>query len=194
MSEEAQRGEKSQGSGLTARQEYWLRLYQQYHEEVRRYFARRVTCSHDVDDLMQMVFLNVIAHRGDLQNPHAYLHAMARHQLSFYWRCRSRSVLMERVLFRGPEDSAEETGPCDRDSDPLHQLSHREMHRVIDARIDGLSPALREALRLRYVDGLPPRAAATRAGCSRAALKKRLARAKRLLLECFHTGGGRVDG
>ncbi len=192
MSEDAKRGEKSQGSGLTARQEYWLALYQQYHEEVRRYFARHVRCSHDVDDLMQMVFLNVITHCGNLQNPHAYLHAMAQHQLSFYWRCRDRSVLMARTLFRGPENSADETVFCDCDSDPLHQLSRQEIHRAISVMIDGLSPVLSEALRLRYVDGLQPRAAATRAGCSRAALKKRLARAKRSLLEYLRIGGGPV--
>ncbi len=113
MSDDEARGHKPQGSGLTARQEYWLRLYQQYHEEVRRYFARRVKCSHDADDLMQMVFLNLIAHEGDLQDPHAYLYAVARHQLFFYWRRRNRSVLMEQALFRGPENSADEAVSCD---------------------------------------------------------------------------------
>jgi RNA polymerase sigma-70 factor (ECF subfamily) len=192
MSDDEERRPKAQGPGLTARQEYWLGLYQQYHEEIRRYFARRVKCSHDADDLMQMVFLHLIAHRGDLQNPHAYLCAMARHQLSFYWRCRNRSVLTERALLPGNEDSADETVFLDCDSDPLRQLSRQEMYHAVDAMIDSLSPALSEALRLRYVDGLQPRAAATLAGCSRAALKKRLGRAKRSLLGCLRMGGGPV--
>jgi DNA-directed RNA polymerase specialized sigma24 family protein len=68
------------------------------------------------------------------------------------------------------------------------------MHRAISAMIDGLSPVLSEALRLRYVEGLQPSTAATKAGCSRAALKKRLERAKRLVLECFHAGRGWVGG
>lgn len=189
MSEDEARGPKPQESGFTARQEYWLRLYQQYHQEVRRYLARHVRGSQDVDDLMQMVFLNVIAHEGNLHNPHAYLRAVARHQLSFYWRWRKRSRLIGRVLLGGPENSADGMVFCDCDSDPLHQLSRQEMHRAISAMIGGLSPVLSEALRLRYVDGLQPGTAAIKAGCSRAALKKRLERAKRLLLECFHAGG-----
>jgi len=177
---------------LTARQEYWLGLYQQYHEEIRRYFAKRVKCSYVVDDLMQMVFLNLIAHRGDLENPHAYLYAVARHQLCFYWRCQNRTVLTEQAWSRQYGEPAAGAEPWDCDSDPLRQLSHQEMYSAVDSMIDALSPALSEALRLRYLDGLRPGTAATLAGCSRMALKKRLARAKRSLQECLRMTGGPV--
>ncbi len=188
MPDDEGRRREAQGPGLTQQQQYWLGLYKEYHEQIGRYLARRVQCSQDVDDLMQMVFLNLIAHRGDVENPHAYLYAVARHQLSAYWRDKNRSLLVERVLSRCGEDSAGEAAYCDCDSDPLRQLSRQETSSTVDAMIDSLSPALSEALRLRYVDGLPPSAAATRAGCSCITLKKRLERAKRSLLQCLQMG------
>jgi RNA polymerase sigma factor (sigma-70 family) len=194
MGDDEERRQASQGSGLTARQEYWLRFYKQYHQDVRRYFARHVKCSHDVDDLIQTVFLNLLAHRGGMQNPHAYLCAAARHQLCSYWRARSRHSLAERVLSRVPDDPACAAELCDRDSDPLHQLGLGEMHQTVAAMIAGLSPALSEALRLRYIDGLKLDAAAACAGCSCFALKKRLARAKRSLGVILRSEGGAWDG
>jgi DNA-directed RNA polymerase specialized sigma24 family protein len=88
MSEVEARGEKSQGSGLTARQEYWLGLYRQNQELLRRYFTRHVSSNDDAEALMQTVLLHLIACQGHLENPHAYLSAVARHQLRVYWRRR----------------------------------------------------------------------------------------------------------
>jgi DNA-directed RNA polymerase specialized sigma24 family protein len=70
---------------LTARQEYCLPLYQQHHEEIGRPIARSVRPPFDVDDLMQTVSLKVLAHAGGPENSRAYLFAVARHQVCFYW-------------------------------------------------------------------------------------------------------------
>jgi RNA polymerase sigma factor (sigma-70 family) len=134
---------------------------------------------------MQTVFLNLMVRGGDVQNPRAYLFAVARHELSFYWRRRKRSMLVARIVSDGEGDDDAGAELRDWASDPLIQLSQREMYTTVDSLIDGLSPALNEALRLRYFDGLRLKVAAARAGCSCIALKKRLERAKLSLSECL---------
>jgi RNA polymerase sigma factor (sigma-70 family) len=189
MADDEARRPEPEGAGLRARQEYWRELYEQHHEAIRRYFARHVRHPHDVDDLMQTVFLNLIARGGDLQNPRAYLFAVARHQLSLYWRHRRRSVLVEQIISGGEGEGAAGAGHYDYESDPLEQIGRRETQTVMALMIGSLSAALKDALRVRYIDGLRLNAAATHVGCSRMALKKRLQRAKQSLLESLKVGG-----
>jgi len=188
MSEEELRRQESQGCGSTTRQEYWLELYREHHKVIRRYFARHVRRRHDVDDLTQTVFLNVIARGGTVQNPRAYLLVAARHQLSCYWQRRRRSVLLAHTV-TGGEGTAGGIEPCGREGDPLRQLSERETRTTVHSLIDSLTPALSEALRLRYVQGLCLKMAAACAGCSCVALEKRLERARHLLLARWQRGG-----
>jgi DNA-directed RNA polymerase specialized sigma24 family protein len=92
MSEEKRSRRGAQGAGPTARQQYWMEFYKKYHEEVACYFARHVRCPQDVEDLVQMVFLRLMGHRGDLRNPRGYLHIVARHQLYAHWRRKKTSL------------------------------------------------------------------------------------------------------
>ena len=63
----------AQGPGPTAQQKYRMQLYQDHYEQVRRYFARHVECPQDVDDLVQTVFLNLMANTGAMRNPRRYV-------------------------------------------------------------------------------------------------------------------------
>ncbi len=172
---------EAQGSGPTAQQQYWMEFYKEYHQEVAHYFSRHVKCPQDVEDLVQTVFLHLLAHHGDLRNPRGYVHIVARHQLYAYWRRKRVSLSAVPLASGAGEDYVASVMDGDWDSDPLEQLSSREMQEVIASLITCLSPVLAEALRLRFVHGLPLEEAAVRAGCSREALKKRLLRAKQSL-------------
>jgi RNA polymerase sigma factor (sigma-70 family) len=172
---------EAQGPGPTAQQQYWMEFYQEYHEEVACYFARHVKCPQDVEDLVQMVFLRLMGHRGDLRNPRGYVHIVARHQLYAYWRRKKTSLPVASKASLPSEDYVASVMEADWDSDPLEQLSSREMQEVMASLMTCLSPVLAEALQLRFVHGLPLDEAAVRAGCSREALKKRLLRAKQSL-------------
>ena len=77
--------------------EYRVGLYQECYDQVQGYFARRVKCPDDVEDLVQEVFVNLIAHKASLLDPPVYVRAVARHQLSLYWRQKSRSLVIERI-------------------------------------------------------------------------------------------------
>ncbi len=57
----------------------------------------------------------------------------------------------------------------------------RERRRVLTRSIDGLSPEMQSAVRLRYMQGLSTREAAQRCGVSENTLKARLRRARRRL-------------
>jgi RNA polymerase sigma factor (sigma-70 family) len=193
MAEEGCGREDGPDFARTARREFWLGLYQQYYEDLRRYLTRQVKCPHDVDDLLQAVFLNLIAHEGPVQNPHAYLFAVARHQVFCHWRWKRRRVLAAQILSSGGGPASAGVGSYDRESDPLRQAGRTETRAAVAAMVADLSPALRDAVRLRYVDGLGLPEAAARAGCSRVALKKRLERAKQFLATlCRPKGIGRA--
>lgn len=158
-------------------------LYETYHQQVRGYFAKRVRCPHDVDDLVQNVFTSLMAHRGRMLNPQVYVHFVVRHQLSAYWRKRRRPPTLQ-VLHDGREEY--EGIVCrDADSDPVNYLSSREAARTVHSTISRLSPLLAEALRLRLLNGLALSEAATKAGCSLPTLKKRLQRARQSFMELY---------
>jgi len=161
---------------------YWAGIYERYHQEVRACFAGRVKCPHDVDDLVQDVFTSVIMQGNALRNPEAYVHMAARHQLWSYWRRgRKTDLMVERMALVCRDERQMCSSRGDPDSDPLGRLERMEMLRMVNAMMNRLSPARAEALRLRFIEGLPSAEAAAHAGCSRGALKKRLARARRFL-------------
>lgn len=159
----------------------WAQLYEECHEQVRRYFAHHVKCPHDVEDLVQSVFTSLIVHRVCPRHRRAYLRAVARHQLCSYCRRRGRSIVVERVVSLHGYDRLAEEFCSDWESDPLHQLARQETRRTVTVMMSRLSPALAEVLRLRFVDGLRPREMVQRTGCSRETLKKRLFRARQAL-------------
>jgi len=101
--------------------EYRVGLYQECYDQVQGYFARRVKCPDDVEDLVQEVFVNLIAHKASLLDPPVYVRAVVRHQLSLYWRQKSRSLVIERLASICDGDLVANAADCDPDSDPLEQ-------------------------------------------------------------------------
>ncbi len=158
----------------------WGKLYEQCHDKVKRYLARRVKCPHDADDLVQDVFVSLITRGGRLKHPEVYLYTAVRHRLCFYWRQKDVNIDLKALLYG--DQSPGRRSWCDYGSDPASQLSKKEMRQAVLSMVRRLPPASSEALRLRFIEGLPPRQAAAQAGCSYEALKKRLAYARRSLV------------
>jgi RNA polymerase sigma factor (sigma-70 family) len=169
---------------------YWAAVYLEYYEEVRRYFLRRVRCPQDAEDLAQSVFVRLIASNCSPQYPHMYVWTAARNLLCSYLQWKKRNLHAGQTI----SDSNDALDPNmvrhDWESDPLEQLSKREVEAVVSSRMRRLSPILSEALRLRFLSGLRLGEAAMRAGCSRETLKKRLKRARQSLTEFV---GGEAD-
>lgn len=178
----------------TSQSVYWANLYEQCHRQVRAYFARHVRCPHDVEDLVQDVFANLIARGGRLQEPTVYVRAVARHQLRAYWRRKGRrNLVVERVEWLCRDSLLAEGTYCDWASNPLTQLGNKEVRETVTLMVNSLSPASAEILRLRYIKEMDPEEAASQTGCSRETVKKRLTRAKQSLARlCAGRPGGRT--
>ena len=69
----------------------------------------------------------------------------------------------------------------DPNPSPERRLLMTELHRVMARSVDGLSPEMRTAVSLRYMQGLSTREAARTCGTSENTLKARLRRARRRL-------------
>ncbi len=187
-------GRRFLDEGLTPRQKSWTVLYENYYAKVRRYFAKYVSCLQDVDDLAQEVFFRVILNEGRMQNPHAYVWAIARHQLHAYLQDKRASRCMDHKTRMWWRSIAVHiiSGACERD--PLEQVSANEIKATLGLAMRHLSPLLREALTLRFIRGLDVHEAAAQAGCTVPTLKKRLHRAMRSLTESDKMGSSCATG
>lgn len=186
MADDARRMGDSQGCGAVSSREYWAEFAERHYEEVRCHIARQVRDPHDVDDLVQEVFVSLLMHARGVRNPHAYVRAVVKHALCAYWRNRKRSCLIVRII-PGSHDYHAFAAQDNLDSDPVQQLLHREMQQIVSSMTACLSPVLMEALTLQFIGGLRIGEAAVQAGCSHETFKKRLHRARQALVE-LHGG------
>ena len=195
MRQERERGaEAPRGPRSVPQPEYWAKIYEDYHEELRHYFAKYVKSSQDVDDLVQSVFVKLIAHNCTLQYPRVYVHVAARHVMCSFWQRKKRNELARRATSTSCDGrDVNSAARGDLESDPLRQAAKGETRVIVVSTMAGLSPILAEALRLRFMNELHLEEAAAQAGCSRETLKKRLRRAKQFLVKWLGGGAGCLD-
>lgn len=182
MSENEQTGE-FQRDDSAPDYDRWTVLYEENYERVKRYFARRVKCTQDVEDLVQNVFTGLLGNYSHIEKPEVYVRIVARHELFAYWRRRRRKMLIAQILPQGDDGLASDVRSHNPESDPLAHLLSQESAGIAHRLVGHLTPALREAMMLRFLSGLPPSEAAARAGCSMEAMKKRVMRARETLVE-----------
>lgn len=131
-------------------------LYQTYQEKVSRYISSHVQNAHDREDILQQVFLNVIASLDDYDParsaPGTWIYTITRNAVIDYYRKKDR----DSVLTDLDEAAAVSTQEDDRLltqemletlADALEQLSERERRIVIFRFYHGLS-AQETALRV----------------------------------------------
>lgn len=153
--------------------ERFTMVYEQYHEDVFRYCARRVS-HHEADDATNEVF-EVLWRRLDeldTDQPLPWLLAVARRTLAHTWRSRGRwQRLLDRVGGAGddPRDSIEDL------------VVRREQDRLVVTSLRRLTPLDQEILCLAAWEGLSAPQCAAVLGCSVAAAEQRLHRAKKRL-------------
>ena len=156
-------------------------LYDRHAPAILRYFTRRTTSLELAADLTAETFaqayLSASTYRPERGDAGAWLQGIARH-------------VMSRSLRRhGFEDRArrrlgiEPAGVPDLAYERVEQLADLATIRpALQAAMDTLSPRLRDAVRLRVVDGLPFEQVAASLGCSENAARVRVTRAMQHLL------------
>jgi RNA polymerase sigma-70 factor (ECF subfamily) len=156
-------------------------LYLKYSPKVESYIASCVHSITDTEDLLQDVFLQTCRGKGNYNSSKGaeqYIFGIARNVIRKYQREKEKSP--ESV----PADSLNGFFPKYRfreSTDPKRQITEQQFRKIIEIIQTGLAPKAREAVRLRFVEGLSPQEAAKKAGCSVSAFYSRLERALKTL-------------
>jgi len=149
-------------------------LYAKYYRSVKRYIAERVGSDQEAEDMAQEVFLAIRKRKP--KDPEAYIFRVARNLVNRYWH----NELEKRKAAAIPDFGDYEAGGGGRRIQPV---STKQWKRILARGHILMSVKLREAVELRFIEGLSCQETARRIGCSKWALYKRLQRAKKLLKE-----------
>ena len=156
-------------------------LHAKYYLQVKRYIASCIGSFADAEDLAQDVFVELCRSNGQYDgrgNVEGYLFGMARNTIRRYHRERTNSV--ETIPIDSISDVAADYDIRRRGESP-GQISEQGFERAIEDVTAKLSPKARQALKLRFIDGLGTKEAAKKAGCCIDTFYKRLQRAAKTL-------------
>lgn len=149
-----------------------LDAWDNYHREILRFVANRVSNPHEASDLVQEVFLRASRLENGLcgiDNRRAWLFQVARNLLIDRYRLVIEEIPLDDDLWLAAE--AEPVAPVDSLSQCLPRV------------LAELSAEDREAITLCDIEGLSQRALADRLGLTLPAAKSRVQRARRRLRE-----------
>jgi RNA polymerase sigma factor (sigma-70 family) len=163
-------------------------LYLKYAPQVRAYIASHLSSIADTEDLVQEVFSQVCLSKGRYDSSkevEPYIFGIAMNMIRRYRREKERSP--ETM----PADSLNGLSPSYHirvSIDPVRRPSAKQWKRILSRPDMGLSVRLRQAIELRFIEGLSCEQAARRLVCSKWAFYKRIERAMRLLREVLKAG------
>jgi RNA polymerase sigma factor (sigma-70 family) len=141
-------------------------LHAKYHWRIKQYITYRVNSVAAAEDLVQDVFVELCKGNGcydSRRSVEGYLFGIARNIVRGYFRDRANLIKTIRV------DSISNLavrGNIQQHTDPAGRIEEEELKNTIEEAIAKLSPQARDALKLRFIDGLNPKEAAKKAGCS----------------------------
>jgi RNA polymerase sigma-70 factor (ECF subfamily) len=156
-------------------------LYLKYSPKVKSYIVSYIHSITDTEDLAQDVFLEICRGKGNYNSSKGaehYIFGIARNVIRKYQREKEKSP--ESV----PADSLNGFFPkyhVRESIDAKRHINEQKCRKIIEIIQTELPPKAGEAVRLRFVEGLSPKEAAKKAGCSIAAFYKRLERAVKIL-------------
>jgi RNA polymerase sigma-70 factor (ECF subfamily) len=160
-------------------------LYIKYATQVKSYVAFRVGSVTDTEDTVHEVFLQIWQGKGHYDSSKGvepYIFGIARNMIRKYQREKEKSPQTM------PTDSLNGLFPRYRireSNDPGGKISAQQFKKFIEVIQTELSLKAREAVRLRFVEGLSPKEAAKKTGCSISAFYKRLEKAERAIREAL---------
>ncbi|HYF28995.1 MAG TPA: sigma-70 family RNA polymerase sigma factor [Candidatus Paceibacterota bacterium] len=148
---------------------YFLETYDAYGSDIYRFCLMKVSSREVAEDLTQEVFLRfwqTVREGTELRNARALLYTVARN-LVIDWYRKKKETSLDLLNEKGIDFAGEDFKKI------TEHAEHQEVLRVIDT-LDGPS---KEALMLRFVDGLSPRDIASISGETPNAISVRLNRA-----------------
>lgn len=159
------------------------RVWDDFHQSLLAFIARRVRDRDTAEDLLQDVMLRIHRHAGELEHASAigaWVHQIARNAITDHYRRAAQR--RERPV--GIEVREEEVFEPDRAQD----AARSEIAACLRPLLEQLPPAHREALMLTELGGLSQADAARQLGISGSGMKSRVQRGraqlKNLLVAC----------
>jgi len=134
-------------------------FYVKFYPHVKHYIASRINSTADVEDLTQDVFVEFYQ-SGGYRNPEAYLFGIARRCVREYHQLRKKQQKTGGSI---EELNGKSVVQQDGGREPVES---QEVSKSILNALARLSPKAQEALKLRFIDGLNPKEAARKTGCS----------------------------
>jgi RNA polymerase sigma-70 factor, ECF subfamily len=159
-------------------------IWQQVHDGLRVFVAKRVANEAEVEDILQEVFLRMHRKLGSLRDPRrlvSWLFQITRNAIADHYRAPAR----HREVPAGLSADLEADHPASvpsfaSESTDAGQL-RTELAGCLRPMIDRLSADYRQAVTLVELDGLTQQAAAKRLGLSTSGMKSRVQRGRRRL-------------
>jgi len=156
--------------------------WREFQGHLRAFVARRVANPADVDDIVQLAFLQLHRGLGAIRNReriHAWLYSTARRAIADHYRSRARRVEV-------PSGDAADLDALARTEGAEGEGGGRqEVARCLAPVLQRLAPADQEAIFLTEVEGLRLADAAVRVHVSLPGMKSRVQRARRRLREAI---------
>ena len=150
-----------------------------YYPRIKRYIASRVNLTEDAEDLAQSVFLELCkgnSHYDGQRDAEAYLFGLARNIIGHYYRNKKKQPQTVQI------DSVWDI-VVDCDVQQHRPVSLQKLKELLEDATGRLPPKTREAARLRLGEGLTPKEAAKRVGCSVEVFYRRFYEGLKLLRE-----------
>lgn len=167
---------QSGGEGLTS---FALSVYKHYRDQLRRYLARRMPQSQDVDDVAQEVYLRLLRVDSDaaMQEPLKYLYVVAAHTLADHMAVQRRDSQRHVFTDELPEN-------LESNASAAHQGQPEEITRIdqeVMKALAGLPEMHAAVLYLFERDGLTRREIAVKCRIKEDTVKTYLTQARRML-------------
>ncbi len=159
-------------------QEHFLSVYDQYGDDIFRFCVLKVSPREVAQDITQDVFMRYwqqLRQGTAVGNDRALLYTIARN-LVIDWYRKRREQSLDILTEEGFEFSS---------GDHTTITQHAEVREVLDV-VKGLDDASREALTLRYVEGLSPKDIAALSGETANAVSVRINRALKKVQDHLH--------
>jgi RNA polymerase sigma-70 factor, ECF subfamily len=161
-------------------------MWEQLHDGLRTFIAKRVGNEAETEDLLQEVFLRVHQNAESLQEPErmvSWVFQITRNAIIDHYRSAERRRELPAGLATEIEEDKKAMAVEEDESEAKYELSH-----CLRPMIDRLSPEYREAIRLVELEGLTNQEAATKLGLSVPGMKSRVQRGRqqirKMLDEC----------
>jgi RNA polymerase sigma-70 factor (ECF subfamily) len=159
-------------------------IWQEVHDRLRAFIARRVVNEAEVEDILQEVFLRMHRKLESLDDPRrvvSWLFQITRHVIVDHYRVPARRREVPAGLAADMEKTgAVQAAPVVGQTTDSSQL-REELAGCLRPMIERLSSQYREAVTLVELEGLTQNAAAKRLGLSVSGMKSRVQRGRRQL-------------